>query len=103
MRFSRLRVECDGLAAGCVSFLQVVLGGVPVHVKERRAVRHARISPRVARVNHDCAGKHLSRKLEALAAVLVEELATAQVVIVGLDVGGGRLGDGALLRFCSIT
>src|SRR5262249_11468833 len=47
----------------------------------------------------DGAGKHLAGEIIAAAAKLIEELAAAEVVVVSLDVGRGRLGDGFFFAF----
>ena len=99
MGFRGFGIELNGFAARRLGLAQVVLRGIPIHVEERGAIGDAGVSARVAGIHHDGAGEHLAGELKSFAAKLVEELPPAQIIIVSLDVGRGRLLDGALFGF----
>src|SRR2546430_4894058 len=80
MSFGQLWIQLQSFAARSLRFVQIVLAAVPVHVKKRTAVRHAGIRTSVVGVNHDGAGEHLPGKVKTLAAKLMEELASSQVI-----------------------
>src|SRR5436309_1968133 len=97
MSLRQLGVQFEGLATRRVRLLQVGLRGIPVHVQEGATVGDPGMGERVARVDLDRSLEHPTRILNTSVPKLVEELAPAQVVVIGLHVGRRHLLDGSLL------
>ena len=96
MRLGRFRVQLERLATRSVRSPQSVLCRRVVHVEQGTAIGHAGVGQRVRRVHFDGALEHLAGVLETFLAVLVKELAAAQVVFVGVDVSGRNPGQATL-------
>ena len=90
-------IQLQRLPAVGLRPLEIGVAGIPVHVEIGAAVGGAGVGAGIRRVRLDGTLEHAAGELDAAAAELVEVLAAAQVVVVGLDIGLLRLADGALL------
>src|SRR5260370_24137651 len=97
MRLGTLWVELQCLSTRGIRALQIRFAAVPVHVEKRAAVGDACVRPREVRINFDGAIEHASRVLQSHAAKLKKELATAQIVLVSLNILRRRLLNGAFV------
>src|SRR5688572_14295191 len=97
MPLGKLRREIERAAARGNRLLQVFRRRIEVLVQKRAAVGYAAVRQRVARVQLDRALEQLAGKLMGPASMLVEELASAEVILVGIDVGSRYLLDGLFL------
>ncbi len=97
MPLCKLRLELERLAARFVRLSQVELARVEVRVEKRIAIGDARVRARILWIDLDRLIEHLPGVLETFATKLMKVLATAQIIIVRLNVHGPRLLDLLLL------
>ncbi len=94
VRLRQLGIELQRAPAGLVRSLQIFRSVVEVHEQVGVAIGRARVRQREVGIFGGRPPEHLQRELDALALGLVEVLATAKVMLVGLDVGRGHLAHG---------
>lgn len=88
MSFGQFGIEFQGFQAGFVSLFEIGLTRLPVHVEEGATIGDAGIGAGITRIDGDGVGKHFACEIKTPPPELVEEMAAAQIEVIGPDVGG---------------
>src|SRR6476620_11254746 len=85
MCFGRIRVELQRALAGGVSLRNCFISSALILRAENGTIGETGIRKRIMRIERDRATIHVLRRIESLAAALMKELATAEIVLVCAD------------------
>ena len=97
MRLCKLRSQIECALTRCIGLPEILWRSVEILIEKGAAVRDAAVSKGITRIEFDRTIIQLERKLMRPSAVRLEELPSAKVVLVSIDVGRRDLLDRFLL------